>query len=111
MSEGVGFNTRMGTPMTAVERTPPADYEPVPGAYDEMYDASGHPRGGLDQLDAALRGLGSEGLRDRGRVRDSHLTAQGITFTLSGRERPLPLDLTPRVIEADEWRTIDQGVR
>ena len=97
--------------MTAVERTPLAVYEPVPGAYDEMYDASGNPRGGLHQLDSALRRLGSEGLRDRGRVRDSHLTAQGITFTLSGRERPLPLDLIPRVIEADEWRTIDQGVR
>ena len=37
-------------------------------------------------------------------------TAQGITFTLSGRERPLPMDLIPRVINAEEWRTIDAGV-
>lgn len=85
-------------------------YRPTPGAYDEMYDDQGRPRPGVVHLDAALRDLGSSGLHDRGRVRDSHLTAQGITFTLSGRERPLPMDLIPRVIAADEWRTIDQGV-
>ena len=85
-------------------------YAPTPGAYDEMYRDDGQPRPGLEQLDAALRGLGQEGIRERGRVRDSHLTAQGITFTLSGRERPLPMDLIPRVIAADEWRIIDQGV-
>ena len=77
-------------------------YRPTPGAYDEMYDDQGRPRPGVVHLDAALRDLGSSGLHDRGRVRDSHLTAQGITFTLSGRERPLPMDLIPRVIAADE---------
>lgn len=85
-------------------------YEPTPGAFDEMFDAHGRPRAGLEYLESALASLGAEGLRERGRVRDSHLTAQGITFTLSGRERPLPMDLIPRVIAADEWRTIDQGV-
>ncbi|MFM2438761.1 MAG: hypothetical protein RLZ55_1586, partial [Actinomycetota bacterium] len=85
-------------------------YAPTPGAYDEIFDDAGRPRLGLEQLDSALTALGPEGLRERGRVRDSHLTAQGITFTLSGRERPLPMDLIPRVIAASEWRTIDQGV-
>ena len=92
------------------EQLDSASYSPTPGAYDEMYDDVGAPREGLSQLNAAIRNLGREGLRERGRVRDSHLTAQGITFTLSGRERPLPMDLIPRVIPADEWRTIDQGV-
>ncbi len=86
-------------------------YEPTPGAYDEMFDDAGRPRAGLTGLSDALSALGPEGLRERGRVRDSHLTAQGITFTLSGRERPLPMDLVPRVINADEWRTVDSGVR
>jgi len=36
---------------------------------------------------------------------------QGITFTLSGHERPLPIDLIPRVIEADEWRVIELGIK
>jgi uncharacterized circularly permuted ATP-grasp superfamily protein len=96
--------------MTTDEQIETSSYVPTPGAYDEMYDQAGHPRPGLAHLQAALAGLGPEGLRERGRVRDSHLTAQGITFTLSGHERPLPLDLIPRVIPADEWRTIDQGV-
>ncbi|MDQ1249423.1 MAG: hypothetical protein QG597_3798 [Actinomycetota bacterium] len=97
--------------MTTEERLMPhTGYEPTPGAFDEMFDADGRPRPGLDHLESALQALGSEGLRERGRVRDSHLTAQGITFTLSGRERPLPMDLIPRVIAADEWRMIDQGV-
>ena len=58
-------------------------YTPTPGAYDEMYDELGQPRPGVVHLDAALQDLGSTGLHDRGRVRDSHLTAQGITFTLA----------------------------
>jgi len=95
--------------MTA-EEPGPGRYAPTPGAYDEIFDDAGLPRAGLAQLDAALAALGPDGLRERGRVRDSHLTAQGITFTLSGRERPLPMDLIPRVIAAAEWRTIDQGV-
>jgi uncharacterized circularly permuted ATP-grasp superfamily protein len=96
--------------MTIDDATGSREYDLTPGAYDEMFGPDGRPRPGLEQLDAALRSLGAEGLRERGRVRDSHLTAQGITFTLSGRERPLPMDLIPRVIAADEWRQIDQGV-
>ena len=92
------------------QRLDDSSYTPTPGAYDEMYDELGGPREGLAQLSAAIRNLGRDALRERGRVRDSHLTAQGITFTLSGRERPLPMDLIPRVIAAEEWRTIDQGV-
>lgn len=89
---------------------PSPQYAPTPGAYDEMYDAGGHPRAGLEALHEALSDLGADGLRDRGRLRDAHLSAQGITFTLSGRERPLPMDLVPRVVAADEWRTVSDGV-
>ena len=85
-------------------------YAPTAGAYDEMYQADGRVRPELEGLDLALRELGEDGLRDRGRLRDAHLSAQGITFTLSGRERPLPMDLIPRVIGADEWRTVSEGV-
>lgn len=94
----------------ATEEAPPVKYEPTPGAYDEMYDSQGNPREGLEPLDRALRGLGDDGLRDRGRLRDAHLSAQGITFTLSGRERPLPMDLIPRVVSAAEWRVVSEGV-
>lgn len=85
-------------------------YQPTVGAYDEMYTPDGRARPGLAALDRALRSLGDEGLRDRGRLRDAHLSAQGITFTLSGRERPLPMDLIPRVVTAGEWQVVSDGV-
>ncbi len=85
-------------------------YVPAEPAYDEMYDDASQPRPGLDVLHNVLGDLGTDGLRDRGRLRDAHLSAQGITFTLSGRERPLPLDLIPRVVTADEWRIVSDGV-
>ena len=42
--------------------------------------------------------------------RDQYLSVQGITFTRAGHERPLPIDLVPRVIEAAEWRTVERGI-
>ncbi|EUA87520.1 A circularly permuted ATPgrasp family protein [Mycobacterium ulcerans str. Harvey] len=35
---------------------------------------------------------------------------QGITFSLSGQERPFPLDLVPRVISAAEWSRLERGI-
>ncbi len=43
--------------------------------------------------------------------RDRAFRDPGITFQLSGEERPFPLDLVPRILPADEWRTIETGVR
>ena len=77
-------------------------YEPTPGAYRRDVRRNWQRSRGAEALDKALRDLGDEGLRDRGRLRDAHLSAQGITFTLSGRERPLPMDLIPRVVTASE---------
>jgi uncharacterized circularly permuted ATP-grasp superfamily protein len=78
--------------------------------WDEMVDAQGGVRPGRERLVAALDELGPEGLRARARLRDAHLSAQGITFTLSGRERPLPMDLVPRIVDAAEWQVIEAGV-
>jgi len=46
----------------------------------------------------------------RGRVRDHAFRDQGITFSLSGEERPFPLDLVPRIVPRHEWETIEAGV-
>jgi uncharacterized circularly permuted ATP-grasp superfamily protein len=75
-----------------------------------MYDAEGAIRPGREGLAAALGDLGPDGLLARARLRDAHLSAQGITFTLSGRERPLPMDLVPRIVDAAEWQVIEAGV-
>ncbi len=78
-------------------------------AYEEM-DGDLADINAVDALKSVLLGLGEEGLTDRGRLIDSYFNRQGITFSLAGRERPLPLDLVPRLLSAAEWRVIEQGV-
>src|SRR2546426_6729532 len=84
------------------------DYAAGP-AWDEMFDPSGGIRAGYAALHGALAALGVEDLAERGAVRDRSLRDQGITFSLSGEERPIPLDLLPRVIPAEEWAVIEAG--
>ena len=80
------------------------------GAYDEMVDDLGVPRPGMGTVADVLATLGPEGLAERERLRDAYLDRQGITFSLSGRERPLPLDLVPRVVGAEEWDRVERGI-
>ena len=79
--------------------------------FDEMYEAEERPRETHSDLLRALERLGPDGLIERGRLRDAYLDQQGITFTLSGRERPLPLDLVPRIITAEDWAQVEAGVK
>ncbi len=79
-------------------------------AWDEMFDHTGEVRPGREGLATALDQLGTDGLLARARLRDAHQSAQGITFTLSGRERPLPMDLVPRIVDPAEWQVIEAGV-
>jgi uncharacterized circularly permuted ATP-grasp superfamily protein len=79
-------------------------------ALDELLD-EGKPRPGVEHLWGAINEIGAEGLIKRAQQRDAYLSMQGITFTLSGQERPLPVDLIPRVIGANEWTTIESGIK
>src|SRR5688572_31603000 len=85
------------------------DYVAGP-AWDEMFDPTGGVRSGYAALHEALAALGVDDLAERGALRDRSLRDQGITFTLSGEERPIPLDLLPRVISAEEWAVLEYGV-
>jgi uncharacterized circularly permuted ATP-grasp superfamily protein len=64
---------------------------------------------------AAIERLGVLRLEDAGRLRDTIFLQQGITFEVPGsegqrRDRPFPLDLVPRVLPPEEWRTIKRGL-
>lgn len=77
--------------------------------FDEMLDG-GHPRATHRALHQVLESVGSASLSERARQRDSYLDRHGITFTLGERERPLPMDLVPRIITDGEWDRIERGV-
>jgi len=90
-------------------------YQPVDGFYDELFAGDGTPRPHAASLAAGLLELGPEQLAAAGRRRDTIFVQQGITFDTTGEEgpsleRPMPLDLVPRVLPAAEWTHIKRGI-
>jgi uncharacterized circularly permuted ATP-grasp superfamily protein len=90
--------------------------EELTSFYDEVYATDG-ARPHTAALAAALERLGADELAATGQRRDAIFLQQGITFDAGGpevegpvRDRPFPLDLVPRIIPADEWRTIKRGL-
>ena len=106
--------------MSSPAETPsPAVYSPRPPFLDELFEADGSPRGSAAALIAELGRLGAEGLAEAGRRRDALFMQQGITFETGAgaagdgpapHERPFPLDLVPRVLTGEEWRSIKRGL-
>jgi uncharacterized circularly permuted ATP-grasp superfamily protein len=80
-------------------------------AWDEMFDRPGTPRGPYQALVGALQPLDPTELRYRADQLARIFTDRGVTFDYAGEERPFPLDLIPRIIDAVEWDLIARGVR
>ena len=78
--------------------------------FDEMLLPDGQPRLTHADMHGTLAELGATGLSERARQRDAYLDRHGITFTLGERERPLPMDLVPRLLTPPEWKHIEAGV-
>jgi uncharacterized circularly permuted ATP-grasp superfamily protein len=85
------------------------DYRLGPG-WDEMFGEASMPRASYEALHATLQPLSSAELGVRADVLARAFLDQGITFALKGVEGPFPLDIVPRIIAADEWRTVEAGV-
>jgi uncharacterized circularly permuted ATP-grasp superfamily protein len=84
------------------------------GFFDEVFGADGAVRGHYAALVARLGSLSADDLARRERIRDRIFRTQGITFTVyeddDGVERTFPLDLVPRIIPAEEWAHVEDGV-
>lgn len=80
-------------------------------AFDEMFDAQGNVRGPYKGIHKELGPADVSDLEARSEALGRAFTDQGITFSLSGQERPFPLDLVPRVISAAEWTRLERGIR
>ena len=91
-----------------------APYRPF-GVFDEMFDAEGQPRpsgaGFVERLETLTEGS----LQQRQKAADQSLHTMGITFNVygheAGTEKVWPFDLLPRIISAQEWATVDRGLR
>jgi uncharacterized circularly permuted ATP-grasp superfamily protein len=79
-------------------------------AFDEMFDAQGNVRGPYKGIHAELAPSDASELKARAEALSRAFIDQGITFSLSGQERPFPLDLVPRVISAAEWSRLERGI-
>lgn len=79
-------------------------------AFDEMFDAHGAVRGPYKGIYAELAPSDASELKARAEALGRAFLDQGITFSLSGQERPFPLDLVPRVISAAEWSRLERGI-
>jgi uncharacterized circularly permuted ATP-grasp superfamily protein len=79
-------------------------------AFDEMFDAQGNVRGPYKGIYAELAPSDASDLKARAEALARAFIDQGITFSLSGQERPFPLDLVPRVISAAEWNRLERGI-
>lgn len=80
-------------------------------AFDEMFDAHGNVRGPYKGIYAELAPADAGDLEARSEALGRAFVDQGITFSLSGQERPFPLDLVPRVISAAEWSRLEKGIK
>ncbi len=80
-------------------------------AFDEMFDGQGNVRGPYKGIYAELAPSDASELEARSDALGRAFIDQGITFSLSGQERPFPLDLVPRVISAAEWTRLERGIR
>src|SRR6476661_10546285 len=86
------------------------DYAARGPAYDEMFDADSL-RAPYERLRNSLHHLTIPDLAARVEALQAAYLDQGVTFDIGGEERAFPLDILPRVIEMDQWATVEAGVQ
>ena len=89
-------------------------YEPLPAAFDELFDAQGVPWAEVADITAALDRMGARTYRERQRLADGAFLKGGVTFSVysqrKGVERIFPFDLIPRIVPAAAWDHIEKGL-
>src|SRR3989449_11507484 len=85
------------------------------GFQDEMFNSDGTPRPYARLLQERMASVGDDELRRYQQAAEQALFRMGITFNVygdeAGTERIFPFDIIPRIVAADEWSTIERGLR
>ncbi len=83
--------------------------------YDELFTEQNTPRHAAAALTAWLDTLDNDTLAKRRLAAELAIRQMGITFTVysdkGNIDREWPLDIIPRVIDANEWRTVERGLK
>lgn len=88
---------------------------PLDGFFDETIGPDGKPRPASRALIERLEKMTYGELIGRQKAAERALLHLGITFQVysdaQGTEKIFPFDVIPRIIEANEWRRIDRGLK
>src|SRR2546425_1260587 len=91
-----------------------AGYQPVNGAFDELYSDDGQCRAHYGPLLRDLDKLGPAELKRRAETARRLIHEQGITYNVygdaRGLERPWQIDPVPFVLAAEEWRSLETAL-
>ncbi|MFK7770455.1 MAG: circularly permuted type 2 ATP-grasp protein [Mariniblastus sp.] len=91
------------------------NYQVQDKSFDETFSASGQPHDCCAIFAERLKKLSDEDLAGRQQSAEFLLRDLGITFTVygheSGTEKIWPFDLLPRIVDGNEWSTIEQGLK
>ncbi len=83
--------------------------------YDELIQPSGEPRTGAKILVNRIESLRDGDILSRHKAAEASMYNMGITFTVygeeEGTEKIFPFDIIPRIIEAQEWKYIERGLK
>ena len=83
--------------------------------YDEMFEASGTPRACTQVIQQVIESLPPGELARRQAAAERSLFNMGITFSVygneAGTEKIWPFDIIPRIVNAQEWGAIEQGLK
>ncbi len=83
--------------------------------YDEMFTPNRDPRPHYQRLADFLEGLSPEGLTQRVHAAQTAFVQRGVTFGVygssEGTEKIFPFDIMPRIIPAEEWETVERGLK
>src|SRR6186997_3309535 len=90
-------------------------YSPIGGVWDEMYGADSNVREHYRKVIEYISKESADDLNKKEELAKRLFMSQGITFTVynsgEGIEKIFPFDIIPRIIRADEWKTIEEGIK
>ncbi|MBF0303044.1 MAG: circularly permuted type 2 ATP-grasp protein [Desulfamplus sp.] len=85
------------------------------GYYDELFEEDGSPRPGAELLIRKIESLPAGDLLHKQKSAETALLQTGNTFAVygrdEGREKILPFDIIPRIIDNRDWQVLEKGLK